>query len=225
MNPERYFRYLCKATSVALFFLILVCARPAVAEPWRVRVDKVVDGDTVVLQDGRSLRLRGIDAPEVRHGDRPGQYYGRQAAMMLGALVSGRMVTLDRAELSADRYGRLVGRMRLSDGREVATVMVEEGCAFVYPHQGDDPELMALLLAAQVRAMNAARGFWPRILAVPTSGGYVGSRAARHVHARSCAQGRTVAEKNRVIFATLRDAFAAGWSPARECTPWPEAIE
>ena len=36
----------------------------------------VLDGDTLVLESGERLRLRGIDAPELRHGNDPGQYYG-----------------------------------------------------------------------------------------------------------------------------------------------------
>jgi len=50
---------------------------------------------------------------------------------------------------------------------------------------------------------------------------YVGTRGSRRFHTMSCSLGRGVKDANRVYFSSLREAFSAGYAPARECTPWP----
>jgi micrococcal nuclease len=235
MNPDRGTIRLSKATSPVAFFLgarrtlaaaaavLCLLVQAVSAGDWRVRVEKVLDGDTVLLDGGERLRLRGIDAPEVGHKGAPGQYFGREATEALVALVTGRTITLDRDELDRDRYGRLVGLARLDDGRLVNLAMIEQGAAFVYPHHSDrDAEMGHRLLQAQVSAMERGQGFWPALLRSPDAGrGFLGNRNSRRFHALSCAQGRTVGAANQVRFSSLEEAFAAGFAPARECTPWP----
>jgi len=235
MNPDRDPIRLSKATSrVAFFFgalrpvlaavLVLCILAPAVfAGDWRVRVEKALDGDTLVLVGGERLRLRGIDAPEVGHKGAPGQYYGPEAGKALSKLVEGRDIRLERDELDRDRYGRLVGVARLGDGRLVNLAMIEQGAAFVYPHPSDkDSGLTTALHAAQVAAMAQGKGFWPGLMrSRAAEQSFVGNRNSRRFHVLSCPQGRTVKSANRVRFSSLREAFAAGYAPARECTPWP----
>jgi len=224
-----------KATNpVAFFFGRLVraflcvlmlasLAQGARAETWRVAVEAVLDGDTLVLSGGERLRLRGIDAPEVYRNGKSGQYYGADSTKILAAFVSGQDLVLDRRELDTDRYGRLVGVARLTDGRQVNLLMIKAGAAFVYPHSSDkDRKLAVDLLAAQNAAMEQGRGFWPGLLSSPMArSGFVGTKNSKRFHVLSCANGRTISAANRVNFSSLRDAFAAGYAPARECTPWP----
>ena len=235
MNPSRNLIAHTKATfRVAFFFgpafqallLALVLLLPAArvwAETWRVGVEAVVDGDTLALRGGQRLRLRGIEAPEVLHKDKPGQYYGTEAKKVLSSLVDGQNLFLDKAELDTDRYGRLVGMARLGDGRVVNLIMIEEGAAFVYPHASDrDSEMARKLFAAQVAAIGRGKGFWPRVLgSTDALTGFVGTRNSRRFHTLSCPLGREVKAHNRVTFSSLREAFSAGYAPARECTSWP----
>jgi endonuclease YncB( thermonuclease family) len=80
----------------------------------------VVDGDTVII--GRtSIRLFGIDAPEMQHP------YGRKAKSTLLALCKGQRV---EAEVVAeDAHGRTVACCRLPDGRDLSAEMVKRGMA------------------------------------------------------------------------------------------------
>ena len=70
--------------------VLLVCAYPhldlAAAPPCapdridaRVSVTHVVDGDTVKLADGRTLRFIGVDTPEIGHEGRPSQPFAAEA--------------------------------------------------------------------------------------------------------------------------------------------------
>ena len=235
MSPDRDRFRLLKATSPVAFFFgalrpalaaaVVLCllVQAAAAGDWRVRVEKVLDGDTVVLEGGERLRLRGIDAPEVGHKGSPGQYFGREAGDALAAMVAGRDIILDRDELDRDRYGRLVGTARLEDGRPVSLAMIEQGAAFVYPHPSDkDRELAGKLRSAQSAAIARGGGLWRGVLRSPAADqAYLGNRGTRRFHALSCPLGGEVKETNRIRFSSLREAFEAGFAPARECTPWP----
>jgi len=218
-----------KATPGVAFFFCAACvfalslSAAVEARTWTVGVDAVVDGDTLILAGGERLRLRGIDAPELAHQGRPGQYFAGESKKILSAVVQGRSLQLETSELERDRYGRLVGLARLSDGRLVNLLMIELGAAFVYPHASDkDNGLGERMLAAQRAAMDGSKGFWPVVLHSRASvSKFTGTRSSRRFHVQSCSLGREVKESNKVRFSSLRDAFAAGYAPARECTPWP----
>lgn len=210
---------------MATFLLAcLLAPRLAPAGGETVRVAGVFDGDTCRLADGRTLRLAGIDAPETAHGDAPAQYYAAASAKALEALVAGREARLVRQGNGDDRFGRVLGDLVLPDGTSVAERLVASGAAFVFWHRDLDAALVTRLLAAQDRAMAGGRGLWPRLLALaPPPKPFVGNAASRRFHDAACPHARAVNPRNRVLLPDLRAAFAAGYAPARECTPWPPA--
>ena len=65
-------------------------------------VTRIVDGDTLELGNGETVRLVGIDTPEV------GQCGYDAASVALGRLVAGRQVRLGRSDEDRDHYGRLL---------------------------------------------------------------------------------------------------------------------
>ena len=91
------------------------------------RVTKVTDGDTIHLDGLGSVRLIGIDTPEV-YGET--ECFGREASafakrlLPLGTRVRYRVGVDDR-----DRYGRLLAYVWLPDGRMLNRVMIDEGYA------------------------------------------------------------------------------------------------
>lgn len=93
----------------------------------------VADGDTITVltEAGRRIRVRlfGIDAPETRHRDRPGQAWGRKAREALKEKVFRAAVQVEPVDI--DSYGRLVGVVRIG-GRNINAEMVAEGHAWAY---------------------------------------------------------------------------------------------
>jgi endonuclease YncB( thermonuclease family) len=65
-------------------------------------VTRVVDGDTLELANGETVRLAGIDTPE------RGECGYEEAAANLSRLVLGKRVRLGRSDEDRDRYGRLL---------------------------------------------------------------------------------------------------------------------
>ncbi|WP_053227607.1 thermonuclease family protein [Solirubrobacter soli] len=75
------------------------------------RVERVVDGDTIVVRiDGRSERVRyiGVDTPESVKPGVPVQCFAKAAAAANRRLVLGRTVRLEYDAEARDRYGRLL---------------------------------------------------------------------------------------------------------------------
>ncbi len=70
------------------------------SEKDEVNVKKVIDGDTIVLEDGRIIRLIGINTPEKY------QKFGKEATLKTKELVLDKEVNLEYDKLKTDIYGR-----------------------------------------------------------------------------------------------------------------------
>ena len=122
-------------TSLLVLIFFVAFALPSHAYIHNVEgfVQKVFDGDTVTLitRDGskRRVRLYGIDAPEVRHGRKPGQAFGEDAKRALAGKVLRKVVTLTIQDI--DRYKRVVGIIRI-DNRNINEEMGRNGWAWAY---------------------------------------------------------------------------------------------
>ena len=118
-------------------------------------VERVVDGDTIVLSGGRRVRYIGVDTPEL--GDNP-ERYGMEASGFNRSLVAGRVVTLQEDVSETDRFGRLL-RFVYADGILVNAELVREGYAMakLYP---PDTRYAACFAALEQEAKEAGRGMW-----------------------------------------------------------------
>jgi len=69
-------------------------------------VSRVVDGDTVVLTDGRDIRYLYIDTPETVKPGTPVECYGPESKRVNQRLVEGMEVVLLSDKEREDQYGR-----------------------------------------------------------------------------------------------------------------------
>jgi micrococcal nuclease len=80
------------------------------------RVQRVVDGDTLVLDDDRRVRLIGIDTPETVDPRRPVECFGREASDHLTELLPpDEPVRLEYDVERTDRYGRTLAYVHRAD--------------------------------------------------------------------------------------------------------------
>ena len=127
------------------------------------RVERVVDGDTIVVQMGdHSERVRyiGVDTPEsVKPGVRV-QCFAKAAAAANRRLVLGRSVRLEYDAEARDRYGRLLAYVyRVRDGLFVNAELVRRGFATVAtfpPNVAHEREFRRLANRARL----SGRGLW-----------------------------------------------------------------
>jgi micrococcal nuclease len=131
-------------------------------------VARVIDGDTLLLGDGRTVRLLGVDAPETSNPNMvSAQPFGREATEALAAAVAGRAVGLERDVTDADHYGRLLRHVWCDDVL-VAERLAGQGLAHAGAFPPDTRHAERILQAEQ-RARDAGLGLWglPRPTSLP----------------------------------------------------------
>jgi micrococcal nuclease len=129
-------------------------------------VRHVLDGDTVILSDERSVRLIGINAPELGHDGAPDDPFAVAARDRLRKLVQGSRVRLDFEDEHRDRYGRWLAHLWLADGRSAEEILVAEGLASVVAIPPNVRDTVRLL-AAETVARRARLGLWGHTYSVP----------------------------------------------------------
>ena len=120
-------------------------------------VTKVSDGDTIRLGELGSVRLIGIDTPEVYGGI---ECFGRQASSFAKRLLPlGSRVRYRVGVEARDRYDRLLAYVWLPDGRMLNRVMVQQGYAqpLTIP---PNVEFAEVFRAAARAARRAGLGLW-----------------------------------------------------------------
>lgn len=148
-------RLRCAAIAIVGTLLPIACADALHAAPCRFapqgegHVRDVLDARTFRLDDGREVRLAGIEVPHDGDG-----------AAALASLVAGREVMLHGDDDRPDRYGRQPAFvfLRGADG-PIQFELLARGAALVSaaPTEG---ECARALLAAEATARAARRGLW-----------------------------------------------------------------
>ncbi len=133
----------------------------ALADGGQAVVTGIVDGDTVLLADGREVRLVGIQAPKLPLGRRNFRKWplADRARSALEALTLGRTVFLAYGGQRVDRHGRQLAHLTLDDGSWVQHILLSQGLARVYSFP-DNRALVAEMLAAERMAREARAGIW-----------------------------------------------------------------
>lgn len=124
--------------------------------PGTPRVEAVLSGLDLRLEDGRTLRLAGIRTPKAVEGP---------ARDALTVLVLDQRIRLFPEHPPIDRWGRLVAEVERTDGRSLQGALLERGLAVVEPGpEFSDPEH---LFAAERVARAAGQGVWSTGLVLP----------------------------------------------------------
>lgn len=152
-----------KAIIFAAFYFLLFAAEAKAEEPVKIyntgnwawtmpfgrdtdytdiQVKRVVDGDTLVLENGERVRLIGIDTPEMHESaklERDSrssqqdkamiQELGRRSYEFTKGLIEGKQVSLEFDVERQDKYKRLLAYVYLKDGTFVNVEIVKQGYA------------------------------------------------------------------------------------------------
>jgi len=106
------------------------------AESGVYRVERVVDGDTILVRDGdvlTTVRLIGVDTPETVHPRKPVERFGKEAAAFTKRTLENESVRLEFDNERFDRYGRLLAYVyRASDGLFVNEELIRQGYGHAY---------------------------------------------------------------------------------------------
>ncbi len=156
-----------KASLAGAFFVSAIwlsgaqafCSTPSELES--VTVQRVVDGDTLRLSDGRSVRMIGLNTPELGKQGRSDEPFAVVARKRLEALVAasdGRVGLLPGKE-SKDHYGRTLAHVYGADGANLEAQMLAEGLGFQVA-VAPNVDLVSCQQAAERNARQAGLGIW-----------------------------------------------------------------
>ncbi|MFH1536176.1 MAG: thermonuclease family protein [Patescibacteria group bacterium] len=129
----------------------------------RVYISKVIDGDTIVTGDNRTVRFLGIDTPETVDPRRPVGCFGKEASNEVKKLLSGKEVILQKDISDKDMYDRILRYIYLPlDNGQILFMndyLVREGFAKVLTYP-PDVKFDAQFREAEKLAKEEKRGLW-----------------------------------------------------------------
>ncbi|AOS96248.1 Thermonuclease precursor [Microbulbifer aggregans] len=124
-----------------------------------VALERVQDGDTLLLKDGRSVRLIGVNAPELARNGHAAEPLAEEALEFAQRFLGGHGLELVYDRDRRDRYGRVLAHVYNYRGESLEAALLAAGLAF---HVAIAPNLALAecLSERQTEARRAGRGIW-----------------------------------------------------------------
>jgi len=132
-------------------------------------VTKVIDGDTIILENGQKVRYIGIDTPELHHPKKEVECFSQQAYEKNKELVLGKKVFLQKDISEKDKYNRLLRyvfldkKMSTDEASFVNLYLVKNGFAYAATFP-PDVKYANVFLTAQKEARQKNLGLWQKCL-------------------------------------------------------------
>jgi len=149
------------ATAIAVYLVLTAPPSPGVSRATETaQVIRTIDGDTIILADGRKVRYLGIDAPEISHT--PPDPYGPEAFEFNHDLVQAQEVRLEYDVNRTDSHGRTLAFVYVKKGGRwvcVNAALVRAGLArteFIPPNS----KYKRYFRKLEAEAFAAHRGIW-----------------------------------------------------------------
>jgi micrococcal nuclease len=133
-------------------------AETSVGGRQKVKVVRVVDGDTIEIEGGQKIRYIGVDTPETVKPNTAVQCFGKEASNKNKELVEGKVIEIEKDISETDKYDRLL-RYVFVDDVFVNQYLVGEGYAYSssYP---PDVKYQGVFREAQKKAEEESKGLW-----------------------------------------------------------------
>jgi micrococcal nuclease len=188
------------------------------------RVRAVVDGDTIVLENGLHLRYSGVNTPESGRWVKDASPFSKEATARNAALVEGKRVRVKLGRDVFDPHGRVVGTVFVvpeTPGEaeiDVRQALIREGLGKVM-YLGIDGAEYGQLKQLQDDAKRAHAGIWGAT--APADGAsanpFCASSNSKTYHRCDCTLAARISPANLHTYATAEEAEAAGLKPCATC--------
>ena len=171
-------------------------------------VQRVIDGDTIVLTCGERVRFIGIDAPEM--GFHGGVYEAgaTEATQFVRDKIDGQTIWLEASGNDRDRFDRLrryIWIEKPTDPRDPAQIQTKQLNAMLLYHGLAVPFIVSGNQTTQTQQTTPPSETF----------GYIGNRNSQVFHIPTC--NSLPAPHNRIYFDTRADAEAAGHRACSRC--------
>lgn len=175
---------------------------------------KVVDGDTIYLDNGKKVRMVGVNTPE-----RGVEGY-IASKNFVQKLCLNKKVGLDIDDSKhTDKYGRTLAVV-IVKGKNVNEMLLKEGLAEImyippsefYPYHWADSSTHtadSYNTYSNTHSDSSSSG----------SGSYIANSNSGKFHEADCKWGQKTSEHNRVYFNSRNAAVSQGYVPCKVCNP------
>ena len=106
-------------------------------------LERVVDGDTIIVDDDKRVRFIGLDTPETKHPKKPIQPWGPEASEKTKLILNGSekvCLVFDEKGDRYDTYNRLLAYIFTEAGEDVSEQLLSSGLARGYYRFGFERE-------------------------------------------------------------------------------------
>ena len=124
-------------------------------------VRHIIDGDTLILANGKHVRLIGINSPELGRDQKPHQPLALEARRELARIIeqNGGRINLRFDREHQDRYGRQLAHLFDDRGTSVEAILLTKGLATILPIPPNTWN-MDCYSKIEEQARKAKRGVW-----------------------------------------------------------------
>lgn len=122
-------------------------------------VASVTDGDTLVLEDQRRVRLIGLNTLEVNASNPSDRAWAEQASDTLEQLIGDDPVVLISGKDQHDRYGRMLAHVLLTNGKLASESLIQAGLGIAVS-VGRNNRCARQFSLIEARARESGRGIW-----------------------------------------------------------------
>ncbi|MEM4181707.1 MAG: thermonuclease family protein [Candidatus Pacearchaeota archaeon] len=113
-----------------------------------IKIKRALDGDTLELEDGRKVRMLGINTPE------KGKFMSKEALEMTKTIENKKVILLYNQK---DKYGRVLGYI-FFEGENFNKKILENGLAHLYYYEKD--RFFEEMKETEKRARENKKGIW-----------------------------------------------------------------
>lgn len=113
-----------------LSFVLILCSTYSFSGDYLVT--RVIDGDTIILDNNTRIRLIGVDTPETIHPNKDVEYFGKEATAFTKEMCEGKRVHLEYDQQKIDKYGRTLAYVYLEDDTFLNAEIIKQGYGHAY---------------------------------------------------------------------------------------------
>ena len=180
---------------------------------------KVVDGDTIYLDNGKKIRFVGVNTPE-----RGVEGY-ITSKNFVQKLCLNKKVDIDIDDSKGTyRYGRTLAVV-IVDGKNVNEMLLKEGLAeIMYMPPSEFNPFDWGTNNTHVDTTHSSSATSPTHTSAKStsssdSANYVGNSNTGKFHEASCSSVKDISSGNKVFFSSRDDAVNQGYQPCKRCNP------
>ncbi len=124
-----------------------------------VTILRVIDGDTLLVDGERRVRLLGVNTPETKHPDKPPERFGEEASAFTRQRVEGKLATLVFDRERYDDYHRILAFVFV-DGMFLNEELIRAGFSKAETQYSFKSDMKRRFLKAEEEAKAERQGIW-----------------------------------------------------------------